>query len=48
MGPASKKALRAAGAKHAKMVVLRAGKSFPEQEASDTDAETIGQLVEVR
>lgn len=30
------------------MVVVRAGKSFPEQEASDADAEHIGQLVEVR
>lgn len=48
VGPASKKVLREAGASGARMVVLRAGKSFPEQEASDADAETIGQLVEAR
>lgn len=48
MGSASKAALRAAGANHARMVVVRAGKSFPEQETSDADADTIGQLVEAR
>lgn len=48
VGPASRASLREAGASGARMVVVRAGKSFPEQEASDADAEHIGQLVEVR
>lgn len=48
VGPASRASLREAGASGAKMIVVRAGKSFPEQEASDADAEHIGQLVEVR
>lgn len=47
VGPASRASLREAGASGAKMVVVRAGKNFPEQEASDADAESIGQLVEV-
>ena len=47
VGPASRAALREAGASGARMVVVRAGKSFPEQEASDADTESIGQLVEV-
>lgn len=45
---ASKTALREVGASRARMVVLRSGKSFPEQGSSDADAEAIGQLVEVR
>lgn len=48
VGPASRASLREAGASGARMVVVRAGKSFPDQEASDADAEHIGQLVEVR
>lgn len=47
IGPASKKVLKAAGANLARMVIMRAGKSFPEQGTSDADAETIGQIVEV-
>lgn len=47
VGPASRASLREAGASGARMVVVRAGKSFPEQEASDADAEHIGHLVEV-
>lgn len=47
VGPASRASLREAGASGASMVVVRAGKSFPEQDASDADAEHIGQLVEV-
>eukprot|EP00752_Nemacystus_decipiens_P006321 g5698.t1 len=47
VGPASRASLREAGASRARMVVVRAGKSFPEQEPSDADAEHIGQLVEV-
>lgn len=48
VGPASRASLREAGSSRARMVVVRAGKSFPDQEASDADAEHIGQLVEVR
>lgn len=48
VGPANRRALRAAGARGARMIVVRAGKSFPGQNASDADAETIGHLVEVR
>lgn len=48
IGAASRASLREAGASCARMVVVRAGKSFPEQGASDADAESIGQLVEVR
>lgn len=48
IGTASRASLREAGASCARMVVVRAGKSFPEQGASDADAESIGQLVEVR
>ncbi|CAM9455333.1 unnamed protein product [Ectocarpus sp. 12 AP-2014] len=47
IGAASRASLREAGASSARMVVVRAGKSFPEQGASDADAESIGQLVEV-
>eukprot|EP00903_Cladosiphon_okamuranus_P017959 g16523.t1 len=47
VGPAGRASLREAGASGARMVVVRAGKSFPDQEASDADAEHIGQLVEV-
>ena len=47
MGPPTETSLRAVGASSAKMVVVKAGKSFPEQETSDADAETIGQIVEV-
>ncbi|CAM9505092.1 unnamed protein product, partial [Ectocarpus fasciculatus] len=47
IGTASRASLREAGASCARMVVVRAGKSFPEQGASDADAESIGQLVEV-
>ncbi|CAM9647012.1 unnamed protein product [Ectocarpus sp. 4 AP-2014] len=47
IGTASRASLREAGASSARMVVVRAGKSFPEQGASDADAESIGQLVEV-
>lgn len=48
MGPPSEKSLRTTGASGAKMIVVRAGKSFPEQDTSDADAETVGQIVEVR
>lgn len=48
VGQATKKVLRAAGAHRARMVVIRAGKGFPQQMPSDADAETVGQLVEVR
>lgn len=48
MGPASRASLREAGASSARMVIVRSGKNFPEQEASDADAESIGQLVEVQ
>lgn len=48
IGAAGRASLREAGASSARMVVVRAGKSFPEQGASDADAESIGQLVEVR
>ncbi|CAM9568449.1 unnamed protein product, partial [Ectocarpus sp. 12 AP-2014] len=47
IGAASRASLWEAGASSARMVVVRAGKSFPEQGASDADAESIGQLVEV-
>ncbi|CAB1121185.1 unnamed protein product [Ectocarpus sp. CCAP 1310/34] len=47
IGGASRASLKEAGASSARMVVVRAGKSFPEQGASDADAESIGQLVEV-
>lgn len=47
VGPPSEMSLKAAGANRARMVVVRAGKSFAEQESSDADAETIGQIVEV-
>lgn len=47
VGPANRASLRKAGARGARMVVVRAGKNFPDQEASDADAESIGQLVEV-
>lgn len=48
VGSANKAVLREANAKRARMVVVRSGKSFREQESADSDAETIGQLVEVR
>lgn len=46
VGLANRRSLQAAGAKDASIIVMRAGKSFPGQKSSDSDAETIGHLVE--
>lgn len=48
VGAANKAILQQANAKRARLVVVRSGKSFREQDSADSDAETIGQLIEVR
>ncbi|CAM9360166.1 unnamed protein product, partial [Choristocarpus tenellus] len=47
VGPPDRRSLLMAGAERAHQIVVKAGKSFPEQDSNEVDDETIGQLVEI-